>query len=256
MAGVYALLAGLFTWGATALGAATVFWQKSPSERSLETLMGFASGVMLAASYFSLLAPALDFLEAGLLRWYPLAVGFLLGVLFVRAVHDFMPHLPLDAVNKDESSRLSLLVYSITIHNVPEGLAVGTAFAAAFSATDNSATVAGAIVLAVGLALQNIPEGLAVSMPLLRGGVSQKRSFFYGQLSGIVEPIAALLGALAIALIEPLMPYALSFAAAAMIYVVVSELIPAVNRRGDAALANMGLVLGFVLMMVLDVGLG
>lgn len=257
MAGVYALLAGLFTWGATALGAASVFWQKSPSERSLETLMGFASGVMLAASYFSLLAPALDFLEGeGVLRWYPLAVGFLLGVLFVKVIHEFVPHLPLGAQNDAEDNRLSLLVYSITIHNVPEGLAVGAAFAAAFSPTDNSATVAGAMILAVGLALQNIPEGLAVSMPLLRGGVSQKRSFFYGQLSGIVEPIAALLGALAIALIEPLMPYALSFAAAAMIYVVVSELIPAVNRRGDAALANMGLVLGFVLMMVLDVGLG
>ncbi|MEM6431290.1 MAG: ZIP family metal transporter, partial [Deinococcota bacterium] len=235
-------------------------------------------GVMLAASYFSLLAPALEFAEASrLTSWYPLAVGFLLGVVFVKVIHDFVPHLPLgmddddhqpsagggsgdgagdSTVNDEEATRLSLLIYSITIHNIPEGLAVGAAFAAALSETGNAATLTGAIVLTLGLALQNIPEGLAVSMPLRRSGVSVWRSFHYGQLSGIVEPIAALLGALTITLIEPLMPYALSFAAAAMIYVVISELIPEVNKQGEATLANMGLVLGFVLMMVLDVGLG
>lgn len=257
-----ALLAGCFTWGVTALGAASVFLARTPSRKLLDTLLGFASGVMIAAAYWSLLAPAIEMSTGRLLpAWFPPAIGFLSGAFFLRAADLLLPHLhpgfPMSEVEGVKTSwqRTTLLVLAITLHNIPEGLAVGVAFGAVAAGLP-SATFPAALALAVGIGLQNFPEGLAVAVPLRREGVSRGRSFWYGQLSGFVEPIAAAAGAATVLWAQSALPYALSFAAGAMIFVVVEDAIPEAERSGNTDLAAMGAMIGFVVMMVLDVALG
>jgi ZIP family zinc transporter len=257
-----ALLGTLFTWGMTALGASVVLFTKNVSKRTLDVMLGFAAGVMIAASYWSLLAPAIEMSEhLGAYKWVPALVGFLGGAAFLRLVDMFLPHLHIGAP-RDEAEGLStswrrstLLVLAITLHNIPEGLAVGVAFGAV-AAGYPSATLAGAIALAIGIGIQNFPEGTAVSVPLRREGMSRGKSFWYGQLSGIVEPVAAVLGAFAVVMAQPILPYALAFAAGAMIFVVVEEVIPESQSGGYGDLATMGVILGFGVMMTLDVALG
>jgi ZIP family zinc transporter len=257
-----ALLATLFTWGLTALGAAGVFLVREIKRRTLDTMLGFASGVMLAASFWSLLAPSIEMAASqGLPPYLPAVVGFLLGGGFLFLVDKTLPHLHLGQPResaeglKTQWQRSILLVLSITLHNFPEGLAVGVAFGAV-AAGIPEATLPGAIALAIGIGLQNFPEGLAVSAPLRREGMSRGKSFFYGQASGVVEPFAGVIGALAVLLMRPLLPYALSFAAGAMIYVVVEELIPESQNGPHSDMATLGVMLGFAVMMVLDVALG
>jgi len=239
-----------------------VFFTVRVNRKLLDVMLGFAAGVMIAASYWSLLAPALEMAaEHPIGAWFPAAVGFLLGATALRIVDRLLPHLHLDAPAesvegvKSNFSRSILLVLAITLHNIPEGLAVGVAFGAvAFGLP--SATLSGAITLALGIGLQNLPEGLAVSMPLRREGLSRLRSFWYGQLSGIVEPVAGVIGAAAVLVAQPALPYALAFAAGAMIFVVVEELIPESQAGGNGDLATMGVVIGFTVMMIMDVALG
>jgi ZIP family zinc transporter len=257
-----ALLATLFTWGVTALGAGMVFLTKNISKRTLDVMLGFAAGVMIAASYWSLLAPAIEMSEPlGPWKFVPAAVGFITGAGFLRLVDMFLPHLHLNAPRSEAEgistswNRSVLLVLAITLHNIPEGLAVGVAFGAVGAGLP-SATLAGAIALAIGIGIQNFPEGAAVSIPLRREGMSRMRSFMYGQFSGMVEPIAGVIGAVAVVYAQPLLPYALSFAAGAMIFVSCEEVIPESQASGYGDLATMGLILGFALMMSLDVGLG
>jgi ZIP family zinc transporter len=262
---IQALLAGLFTWSVTALGASLVFFTRSVNRRLLDAMMGFAAGVMIAASFWSLLAPSIDMAEAqGLPVWLPATVGFLLGGVFLRLADALLPHLHVGADRHEAEGvptawrRSTLLVLAITLHNVPEGLAVGVTFGAAALEMEvaTGATLAAAVTLAVGIGLQNFPEGVAVSMPLRGDGVSRLRSFWYGQLSGAVEPVSAVLGALAVVTVRPLLPYALAFAAGAMIFVVVEELIPESQRHGNTDLATMGAMTGFAVMMLMDVALG
>jgi ZIP family zinc transporter len=257
-----ALLGTVFTWFLTALGAATVFFTRSVNRKLLDSMLGFAGGVMIAASFWSLLAPALAMSEGmALPAFVPAVVGFLLGGIFLRVVDRILPHLHLGLpVSEAEGIKTSLqrsilLVLAITLHNIPEGLAVGVAFGAvAYNLP--SATLTGAIALAFGIGIQNFPEGLAVSMPLRREGLTRAKSFWYGQLSGVVEPVAGVLGAAAVLIARPLLPYALSFAAGAMIFVVVEELIPESQREGHGDIATMGAMVGFAVMMLLDVALG
>jgi ZIP family zinc transporter len=256
------LLATGFTWGMTALGAALVFGTKEVNKAVLDAMMGFAGGVMIAASYFSLLAPAIELSEGGPLpTWVPAVVGFLLGGIFLRGFDFVLPHLhpgsPMGEAEGLETSwrRSVLLVSAITLHNIPEGLAVGVAFGAVASGFEG-ASLGAAIALAVGIGIQNFPEGTAVSMPLRREGISRQKSFFYGQLSGAFEPLAGVVGVLAVTLAQPILPYALAFAAGAMIFVVVEELIPESQRGGNGDLATMSLIAGFAVMMTLDVALG
>ena len=257
-----AFFATLFTWGMTALGAAAVFLRKDMNRVMLDVMLGFAGGVMIAASYWSLLAPALEMSEGKALpSWFPAAVGFLLGGAALRLADKFLPHLhlflPLEQAEGVHTSwkRTNLLVLAITLHNIPEGLAVGIAFGAA-AAGYPEATVAGAIALAIGIGIQNFPEGTAVAVPLRREGMSMGKSFWYGQLSATVEPVAAMAGAALVLLFTPILPYALAFAAGAMIFVVVEEVIPESQGAGNGDLATIGLMVGFVVMMVLDVALG
>jgi ZIP family zinc transporter len=258
---VQALLATCFTWGVTAAGASLVFFSRSANRKVLDVMLGFAGGVMVAASYWSLLAPAIEMSEGRGLAWFPATAGFLLGALFLRLVDKILPHLhmglPLSEAEglKTTWQRVILLILAITLHNIPEGLAVGVAFGAA-AAGFSSATLAGAISLAIGIGLQNFPEGAAVSMPLRREGMSPLKSFWYGQLSAVVEPIAGVIGAAAVMIAQPMLPYALGFAAGAMIYVVVEEVVPESQQSGNADWATMGFMLGFAVMMVLDVALG
>lgn len=257
-----ALLAGVFTWGITALGASTVFFRREVNQKLLDWLLGFSGGVMIAASFWSLLAPAIDLAsEQDMPLWIPPLVGFLAGAIFLRLADFVLPHLHIGVELsgaegiKTSWERSILLSFAMTIHNIPEGLAVGVAFGAA--ALDlGSASLAGAIGLAIGIGLQNFPEGIAVAMPLRREGLSRWRSFFYGQLSAAVEPVAALIGAAAVLTVRPLLPYALSFAAGAMIFVVVEDVIPESQRKGNVDLATMGAIVGFAVMMTLDVALG
>jgi len=257
---VQALLAGLFTWGVTALGASAVIFFKEINKKILNGMLGFAAGVMIAASFWSLLAPAIEMSGGG---WVPPLIGFLLGVAALMLMDKVIPHLhrgfpPSDAEGPKTSwHRSILLVSAITLHNIPEGLAVGVAFGAAYAGLE-SATLAGAIALAVGIGIQNFPEGAAVSVPLRREGFSRKKAFLYGQFSGMVEPFAAVAGAALVVVFEPLLPYALSFAAGAMLFVVVEELIPEAQRGGPGMtdLATAGAMLGFAVMMSLDVALG
>jgi len=257
-----ALLAGIFTWGMTALGAVAVFAAREPSRRFLDTSLGFAAGVMIAASFWSLLAPALQMGAGGSLpHWVPAAVGFLVGGGGIYALDKTLPHVhPRMRTEEAEGiqttwRRQTLLVLAITLHNIPEGLAVGVAFGAAATGFPE-ATVGAAVALAIGMGLQNVPEGTAVALPLRREGVSARRSFWYGQLSGIVEPMAAVLGAAVVLQARGILPYALAFAAGAMIFVVVEELIPEAQRAGDSDAPTLGALLGFTLMMVLDNALG
>lgn len=262
---IQALLGGLFTWGMTALGAAVVFMTKNVGQKTLDSMLGFAAGVMIAASVWSLIIPAIEMTEAmGGIGWIPAATGFLIGGLFLRVCDAYLPHLHIglprsDAEGVDTSWRRStLLVLAITLHNIPEGLAIGVLFGAAATGIDptGTATIAGAIVLAIGIGIQNLPEGTAVSVPLRREGVGTGKSFFYGQLSGAVEPAFAVLGALAVIFVQPILPFALAFAAGAMIYVVVEELVPESQHHGNTDLATLATMVGFVLMMTLDVALG
>ena len=257
-----AFLATLFTWFLTAVGAAGVFVTKKVNRKLLDAMLGFAAGVMIAASYWSLLAPAITLSESHPLgAWFPPAVGFLLGAVFLRGIDLVLPHLHLNAPDDQVEGipttwhRSVLLILAITLHNIPEGLAVGVAFGALAYGLPTS-TLTGAVALAVGIGIQNLPEGLAVSMPLRREGFSRLKCFWYGQLSGVVEPIAGVIGALAVTVAQPVLPYALAFAAGAMIFVVVEELIPESQAGGNGDLATMGTMVGFTVMMILDVALG
>ncbi|MEE8398093.1 MAG: ZIP family metal transporter [Desulfobacterales bacterium] len=259
---VQALVATLFTWGMTALGAAAVFTAKTVNRKVLDGMLGFAAGVMIAASYWSLLAPAIEMSEGKALpAWLPAVIGFLAGGAFLWGADKILPHLHLgfpmeDAEGIKTSWRRSvLLVLAITLHNIPEGLAVGVAFGAV-AVGHPSSTLTAAIALAIGIGIQNFPEGLAVSMPLRREGMSRRKSFGYGQLSGMVEPIAAVVGAAVVVLAMPMLPYALSFAAGAMIFVVVEELIPESQRGNHTDLVTSWTMVGFAVMMCLDVAFG
>lgn len=257
-----AFIATLFTWGMTALGAAVVFTTKNFHQRMLDSMLGFTGGVMIAASFWSLLSPAIEMSQYHTIgNWFPAGLGFLLGGVFLWIINKILPHLhPNTPIRKAEGyyprdrKRSTLLVLAITLHNIPEGLAVGIAFGALASA-GTEATLTSALTLALGIGVQNIPEGIAVSMPLRGDGLSRGKSFFYGQLSGAVEPVSAVIGSLAVAIIEPLLPYALSFAAGAMIFVVAEEVIPSSHEKGNKDLASMSLMIGFTLMMILDVAL-
>lgn len=257
-----ALLATTFTWGMTAMGAAMVFFFKSINQKVLNAMLGFAAGVMIAASFWSLLKPAIEMTEeSGGIGWVPAVTGFLAGGAFLFLVDKILPHLHLGLeTDKAEGIKTSwqrsvLLVLAITLHNIPEGLAVGVAFGA-LSLNPDTASLSGAIALAIGIGLQNFPEGAAVSIPLRREGFSRLKAFNYGQLSGAVEPVAAVIGAYLVLSITPLLPYALSFAAGAMIFVVVEELIPASQTGRETDLSTVGAMLGFTTMMLLDVALG
>ncbi len=259
-----ALYATLFTWGVTALGAAMVFFFRKLSQTMYSTMLGFASGVMIAASFWSLLEPALELAHEGTLpAWLVAAVGFAAGGLFLLGADHIIPHMHF--MSKDGESegiktklrRSILLVLSVTLHNIPEGLAVGAAIAGAV-ASGNQAAILASLGVALGIGIQNFPEGAAVSIPLKNEGLSNWKAFLYGQASGIVEPIAGVVGAALVVAIQPLLPYALSFAAGAMIYVVVEELIPQsqTDDHHGTHLATMGCMMGFIVMMVLDVALG
>lgn len=258
-----ALIATLFTWFVTALGAGLVFFFKGINQRVMDAMLGFAAGVMIAASFWSLLAPAIEMSEevSSLPKWMPALIGFMGGGLFLAGIDKLLPHLhPNLPMTEAEGPRTSwrrsiLLVLAITLHNIPEGLAVGVAFGAV--AHDlSSATLGGAIALAIGIGLQNFPEGTAVAVPLRREGMTRKKAFWYGQLSGVVEPIFGVIGALMVISMQEILPYALSFAAGAMIFVVVEELIPESQHSGNTDLATMATLIGFAVMMTLDVALG
>lgn len=257
-----ALIATLFTWAVTALGAAGVFFHRTVNRKLLDSMLGFAAGVMIAASYWSLIAPAIAMSEGkDLPAWIPAAVGFLTGGVFLYFFDKILPHLhPGMKLQEAEGiktnwQRSILLVSAITLHNIPEGLAIGVAFGAAASGFPE-ASITGAAALAIGIGLQNFPEGIAVSMPLRADGLSKGKSFWYGQLSAIVEPAAGVAGALFVLAAKPLLPYALCFAAGAMIYVVVEELIPESQTNGNTDLATISTMVGFTIMMILDVALG
>ena len=270
-----ALYAGLFTWALTALGAALVFLFNSSNRKVLDTALGFTGGVMIAASFWSLLSPAIAYVEMqnemGLSTmpiWLPPAIGFFLGALFLYILDKIIPHLHLFAKQEEAEGietnwkKTILLVLAIALHNIPEGLAVGVAFGALANpellGMDGHSvfTIGGAIALAIGIGIQNFPEGFAVSMPLRRMGVSKWKSWKWGQLSAIVEPIFAVIGAAIVMQVLPILPYALAFAAGAMIFIVVEEVIPESQRGGNTDLATMGLIVGFIVMMCLDVALG
>lgn len=258
-----ALLATLFTWLLTALGAGVVFFFRTINRKLLDAMLGFAAGVMIAASYWSLLAPAIAMAEESgtVPAWVPATVGFMAGGIFLWGVDKVLPHLHLGFPNEDAEGlqtswrRSVLLVLAITLHNIPEGLAVGVAFGA-LAADIPTANLAGAVALALGIGIQNFPEGAAVSVPLRREGFSRLKSFWYGQASGVVEPMAGVLGAVAVIFMRPILPYALAFAAGAMIYVVVEELIPESQLEKNTDAATMGAMCGFAVMMTLDVALG
>ena len=272
---IQALYAGLFTWILTACGAGLVFFFKSSNRKLLDASLGFTGGVMIAASFWSLLSPAIEYVELqnelGLSStpgWLPPAIGFFAGALFLYFIDKLIPHLHLFAKEdeaegpKTDLKKTVLLVLAIAIHNIPEGLAVGVAFGAVASPDllnlDGSSvfTIGSAVALGMGIGIQNFPEGFAVSMPLRRMGVSKLKSWQWGQLSAIVEPIFAVIGAAIVMTVLPILPYALAFAAGAMIFIVVEEVIPESQRGGNTDLATMGLIAGFIVMMCLDVALG
>lgn len=257
-----ALIATTFTWLLTAAGASLVFFFKNMNRAVLDGMLGFTGGVMIAASFWSLLAPAIEMSDGeGFEKAMPAAVGFLLGALFLFGLDKLVPHLHINFDRNQAEGpetnwrRTTLLVLAITLHNIPEGLAVGVLFGGVAAGIEG-ASVGAAVALAIGIGIQNFPEGIAVSMPLRRQGVSRFKSFWYGQLSAIVEPVAGVFGALAVMQIEPILPYALAFAAGAMIYVVVEEVVPETQQDRFTDIASLGLIAGFVVMMLLDVGLG
>jgi ZIP family zinc transporter len=262
-----ALLATLFTWGMTAIGAAAVFFFRELNRRTLDAALGFTAGVMIAASFWSLLAPAIAMsAEMGMVEWMPPLIGFLAGAGSMRLADWLLPHIHLFApLTEAEGVKTNLrgtalLVLAITLHNIPEGLAVGVAFGAvavgAAGGLETTASLGAAIALAIGIGLQNCPEGTAVAVPLRREGLSRFKSFWYGQMSAIVEPVAAVIGASAVLLMRPVLPYALAFAAGAMIFVVIEEVIPESQAGAHTDIATAGAMLGFAVMMVLDVALG
>ncbi|PKP18594.1 MAG: ZIP family metal transporter [Bacteroidetes bacterium HGW-Bacteroidetes-23] len=255
-----ALYATLFTWFLTALGSSVVFFFKTMNRAALDGMLGFTGGVMVAASYWSLLAPAIEMSEGeGFVKVMPAAVGFLLGAFFLFGLDKVLPHLHINFKEtegvKSPWQKTTLLVLAITLHNIPEGLAVGVLFGGV-AAGIPEASIAGATILAIGIGIQNFPEGIAVSMPLRRMGMSRKKSFLYGQSSALVEPIAGVLGAVAVTFFTPILPYALAFAAGAMIFVVVEEVIPETQQDKHSDIATLGFIGGFVVMMSLDVALG
>jgi ZIP family zinc transporter len=255
-----ALYATLFTWFLTAFGASFVFFFKNMNRVVLDGMLGFTGGVMIAASFWSLLSPAIEMSKGeGFVKVIPAAVGFALGALFIFGLDKLLPHLHINFQEtegvKSPWQRTTLLVLAITLHNIPEGLAVGVLFGGV-AAGIPEASIAGAVTLAIGIGIQNFPEGIAVSMPLRRMGMSRWKSFMYGQSSAIVEPIAGVLGAVAVTFFTPLLPYALAFAAGAMIFVVVEEVIPETQQDKNTDIATLGLIGGFIVMMVLDVALG
>ncbi|XLS29468.1 ZIP family metal transporter [Flavobacteriaceae bacterium M23B6Z8] len=257
-----AFLATLFTWIITAAGASLVFFFKTMKRSVLDGMLGFTGGVMVAASFWSLLAPAIEMSEGeGFTKVMPAAIGFAMGALFLFGLDKYLPHLHINFKPEESEGvdsnlhKTTLLVLAITLHNIPEGLAVGVLFGGV-AAGIPEASIAGAVVLALGIGIQNFPEGIAVSMPLRRQGVSRKKSFWYGQLSAIVEPVAGVVGALAVTFFTPILPYALAFAAGAMIFVVVEEVIPETQRDKYTDIATLGFIGGFLIMMSLDVALG
>ena len=253
-----AILGTLFTWFMTAIGASFVLFFKSIKPWVMDTMLGFAAGVMIAASFWSLLNPAILMSNGS---WVPAVIGFLLGGAFLRLVDLLLPHVhPGDDISESEGiktpwGKSTLLFLAVTLHNFPEGLAVGVAFGAVAYGLP-SATIASAIALTIGIGIQNLPEGAVISIPLRREGLSRWRSFFWGQFSGMIEPIGGILGALLVTVARPVLPYALSFAAGAMIFVVAEEVIPESQKGKHAHLATLGVMLGFAVMMVLDVALG
>ncbi|MDG1238663.1 MAG: ZIP family metal transporter [Flavobacteriales bacterium] len=270
-----ALLAGLFTWVVTAIGSGLVFFFNSSNRKVLDISLGFTGGVMIAASFWSLLAPSIEYVEmqkelglTNMPTWLAPTIGFFLGALFLFALDKIIPHLHLfDKKNQAEGfntkwQKTILLVLAIALHNIPEGLAVGVAFGAIASPeivnnlNIEIFTLGSAVALAIGIGIQNFPEGFAVSMPLRRQGMSKFKSWQWGQLSAIVEPIFAVIGAAIVMQVLPILPYALAFAAGAMIFIVVEEVIPESQKGGNTDLATMGLIAGFIVMMALDVGLG
>lgn len=257
-----AFAATMFTWGLTALGAGAVFFFRDVSRKSLDMALGFTAGVMIAASFWSLLNPAIDLAEEmGMVKWVPPLIGFLAGAFSMRLVDYILPHVHLFGKMEEAEGvktswrKTTLLVLAITLHNIPEGLAIGVAFGAV-AAGFESATLAAAIALAVGIGIQNCPEGTAVAVPLRREGMSRGKAWWYGQLSASVEPVAAVIGCLAVLWMRPVLPYALAFAAGAMIFVVVEEVIPESQSGGHGDLATLGTMVGFAVMMTLDVALG
>jgi ZIP family zinc transporter len=254
------LYATLFTWFFTAFGASFVFFFKNMNRVVLDGMLGFTGGVMIAASFWSLLAPAIEMSKGeGFVKVIPAAVGFGLGALFIFGLDKILPHLHINFQEtegvKSPWQRTTLLVLAITLHNIPEGLAVGVLFGGV-AAGIPEASIAGAVTLAIGIGIQNFPEGIAVSMPLRRMGMSRWKSFMYGQSSALVEPVAGVLGAVAVTFFTPLLPYALAFAAGAMIFVVVEEVIPETQQDKNTDIATLGLIGGFIVMMTLDVALG
>ncbi|MDA8569157.1 ZIP family metal transporter [Flavobacteriaceae bacterium] len=257
-----AFYATLFTWGLTAAGASLVFFFKTLNRAVLDGMLGFTGGVMVAASFWSLLAPGIEMSPGeGFVKVIPAAVGFLLGALFLFGLDKVLPHLHINFKESDAEGiktpwhKTTLLTLAITLHNIPEGLAVGVLFGGVAAGFDG-ATIGGAVALALGIGLQNFPEGFAVAMPLRRQGLSRRKSFMYGQASALVEPIAAVLGAWAVMTFQLILPYALAFAAGAMIFVVVEEVIPETQQDKHTDIATMGFIGGFIIMMTLDVGLG
>lgn len=256
---IQALLAGIFTWFLTAIGASMVIFVKNVNRKLLDTVLGFAAGVMIAASFWSLLEPAIEMSQKmDMPSWIPPAVGFLSGALFLRLIDKILPHLHLESpINEAEGLKTSfrrstLLVLAVTLHNIPEGLAIGVSFGA-HGVDPASVSLLSSIILAFGIGIQNIPEGFAISMPLRSEGFSRKKSFMLGQLSGFVEPVFAVIGVLLVELMQSLLPYALGFAAGAMIFVTAEELIPESQRNGNSDLATAGLITGFTVMMILDI---
>lgn len=280
-----ALIATTFTWLVTAAGASTVFFVNGMNRKLLDGMLGFTGGVMIAASLWSLIIPAINMGEEKAIKAFhvanpsiakedivleigdkfsilmPVLIGFLLGALFLYALDKLLPHLHINFKENEAEGldtnwhKTTLLVLAITLHNIPEGLAVGVLFGGV-AAGIPEASISGAVILAMGIGLQNFPEGIAVSMPLRRQGVSKIKSFWYGQLSAIVEPVAGVLGALAVAFFEPALPYALAFAAGAMVFVVVEEVVPETQRGGNTDIATLSFIGGFIVMMTLDVVLG
>ncbi|MCM8823044.1 MAG: ZIP family metal transporter [Candidatus Omnitrophica bacterium] len=259
---VLALLAGIFTWVMTAIGSSFVFISKRFNQKVFDTMLGFAAGVMIAASFWSLLNPAIEM--SGHLKffaWFPAGSGFFLGALLLRFADRILPHLHLGYPDseaegiKTNLSHTTLLIFAITLHNIPEGLAVGVAIGAASYGLPE-ATFAGAVGLAVGIGIQNMPEGFAVSISMRRDGSSRLKSFMYGQLSAVVEPLFAVIGAIGVMFAKPLLPYSMGFAAGAMIFVVIEELIPESQKNNNIHLSTAGTIAGFLAMMILDVAFG
>ena len=255
-----ALYATLFTWGMTAFGASFVFLFKTMNRVFLDGMLGFTGGVMVAASFWSLLAPGIEMSEGeGFIKVIPAAVGFALGALFIFGLDKTLPHLHINFKEaegiKTPWHKSTLLTLAITLHNIPEGLAVGVLFGGVAAGLPE-ASLTGAVVLAIGIGIQNFPEGIAVSMPLRRQGMSRRKSFMYGQASAAVEPIAAVIGALAVTFFTPILPYALAFAAGAMIFVVIEEVIPETQLDKNTDIATLGFLGGIIVMIILDVSLG